>query len=339
MKKVIELTPIRESKKDWDELELKLLDLFKREIYYPILRETQEPKTLIANAAGVGESTALVRAIGTGQVQFYRGTFTGKFSAAISRDLTKLGATFDRKSGVWRIYRSQLPQQVQHAIDASTAAFQRSAAKIDEKLAQILPAEIADRLKIDKLFSDTIKKTERSFRASVRGITIAPELTNPEIERLAKEWSSNMKLFVKKFTEEHTQDLRAQVQKSVYAGNRREFLAKEIQKSFNVSANKAKFLARQETNLLMSKFKQVRYQSAGITEYKWVNVTGSPAHPVRPAHKELGDRSKKGETFNWNKPPLKTKSGMKNPGEDYNCRCTAVPVVRFADDEGTSKRN
>ena len=55
-----------------------------------------------------------------------------------------------------------------------------------------------------------------------------------------------------------------------------------IQKSYGVTANKAKFLARQETKLLTTTLKEVRYVDAGVTKYKWKSVTGTAAHPVRP---------------------------------------------------------
>lgn len=322
--KTIELKPIRESKADWDEVERRLIVLFKTKIYYPVLQEAALPKTLMNDKDG-----PVISAIKSGRIQFYRGAFTGKFSGRVSSELKSLGAVWDKKLGVWKLPRSSFTREMRNAVDASETAFARTASKIDSKLAQLLPEEIAEALTVTKIFDQTIWKTEKKFKDSVRGITIAPELTNDEIQRLSKEWAWNLKLFVRDFSEEHIADLREKVQKSVYAGNRRDFLAAQIQKSFGVSVNKAKFLARQETNLLMAKFKQVRYQSAGVNDYKWVCVNGSPAHPVRPDHKALGDRSKKGETFKWTSPPLKTKSGPKNPGEDYNCRCTAVPVVRF----------
>ena len=80
----------------------------------------------------------------------------------------------------------------------------------------------------------------------------------------------------------------------------------------------------------MTKYKQVRYQSAGVNQYKWKCVVGSPNHPVRPMHAELGKRSDKGELFTWDNPPIvDSKGDRKNPGQDFGCRCVAIPVVTF----------
>jgi SPP1 gp7 family putative phage head morphogenesis protein len=95
-----------------------------------------------------------------------------------------------------------------------------------------------------------------------------------------------------------------------------------------VSANKAKFLARQETSLMTTKLKETRYREAGVNEYKWKTVAGSKLHPVRPSHKIL-----EGRIFRWDDPPITTPPGeavrRNNPGQDYNCRCFAQPIVRF----------
>jgi len=153
-------------------------------------------------------------------------------------------------------------------------------------------------------------------------------LTAQERAKIAGDWANNMDLYIQKFTEEQIKKLRKDIQQQVFKGNRRETMVKKIQDSYKVTANKAKFLARQETSLLMAKFKESRYTSAGVTHYKWRCVAGSKLHPVRPSHKRLD-----GKTFTWQDPPITTEADepvrRNNPGQDYNCRCTAIPIVRF----------
>jgi len=59
-----------------------------------------------------------------------------------------------------------------------------------------------------------------------------------------------------------------------------------------------------------------RFQQAGlgVTEYIW---RSSDDVRVRSSHRDYDDRR-----FSWDEPP-----GGKHPGEDYNCRCFAEPVV------------
>lgn len=325
MSKLVKLTPIKTPPRELDELERVVRELFKREIYLPLVRELKREGEDVKLTNSIED---LVRAIQKGRIQFNRGLFTGNFSAVLSRELKAIGAKWDKKASGFRISRGALPPEIVGAVDASEAMFLRVLTKIDDKLAQILPVNIADKVKAKDIFDRTIHTVDRDFRESVKAITVAPELTEDQKTRIADEWTDNIKLSIKDFTEKEIRELREQVQKSVLSGNRFESLTKSIQKSYGVAANKAKFLARQETNLLAAKLKETRYQSVGVNEYEWRCVAGSKLHPVRPAHKKL-----EGEIFRWDNPPITSEPGQperrNNPGQDYNCRCLARPVVRF----------
>ncbi len=326
--KFIELRPIKESSQDYDEIERKIKLLFKEEIYLPLVRALGGNSKTIKNAA-----YSLVDAIKFGRIQFNRGRFTGKFNAGISQELRALGAVWDNKTSSFRISLSELPFDVTYAIRASVAHFEAKIAGIDKKLAQIVPAEIAGKLNISKNFDSALWKVEKEFSKTIAGITIKPQLSDSARERIAEEWQNNMDLWIKDFVESEIVELRQKMQKTVFAGNRYETAIKTIQKSYDVSANKAKFLARQETSLLVTKYKETRYTEAGVDEYKWGAVAGTAAHPTRPRHKALADASKAGKIFRWDDPPVTTAPGeperRNNPGQDFNCRCFAIPVVRF----------
>lgn len=321
----IELKPIKESTEDFDMLEARIKETFKRLVYYPLLRELQEPRRTLQNASG---EDALIEAIRSGRITFSRGKFSGKLNATLTKELKKLGAKWDSKSASFRLLSADLPDSLRSAVTLSETRFLEKIAGIDKKLAQILPEEIADSVKSADLFDRTLWRTNEAFEDSVKGITVAPKLTADQRARIAEEWQENMRLWIQNFTEEEITSLRAKIQKAAFAGVRRESVLQTIQTSYGVSANKAKFLAKQETSLLMAKFKETRYTDAGVHEYKWGCVAGTKNHPVRPAHKRL-----EGRIFRWDNPPITTEPGQparrNNPGEDYGCRCFAKPVVRF----------
>ena len=324
--KVIELKPIKESTEDYEAIEKELRELFKREIYFPLLKELGMTKKSLQNSMD-----DLLSAIQSGSITFNRGTFSGKFNASITKELKRLGATWDRKSSTFKIPSADLPIEVKNAVSASEAKFLEKLSRIDKKLESIATSTfgskemIATKLDISKQFSSAIWKVEKDFKSSVNGITIAPKLSPNQVKRISDEWSNNMQLWVQDFTAKEIKELRQDVAKSAMAGNRYGAAIKSIQDSYGVSANKAKFLARQETSLLMTKFKQTRYEEAGVNEYKWGCVTGTPKHPVRPMHKAL-----EGKIYKWSEPPVVDEKGnRKNPGQDYNCRCFARPIVKF----------
>lgn len=330
MKKIIELKAIKETTEDYETVEKRIKELLKREIYIPLLRELKIPNKTLKNARE--EEDALIDAIHRGQITFSKGVFSGRFSAQVSKELKRLGAQWDRKTGTFRILQSSLSLNIRIAVSTSEFRFKEKLSEIDRKLAQIVPEELAGKLKVADAFDRTLWKVEKDFQSSVKNITVAPQLTDKERARVAAEWQDNMHLWIKDFAEKEIIELRKSMQESVFTGNRYGSMVKTIQESYGVSANKAKFLARQETSLLMAKYKQVRYQESGIDEYHWYHVAGSPNHPVRPIHKALGDAlvSGKKKVYRFSDPPIVDKDGQrKNPGQDYNCRCTARPIIRF----------
>lgn len=329
MEKVIELRPIRETTEDYELVEKRIRDLFKAQIYLPLLEILRAPKTALKNS-----KDDLLDALRSGRVTFSRGAFTGKFTASISRELKKMGASWDKKESAWKIRLSSLSPDIHDSVLASETRFAEKLAKIDKRLGEILPEELAKKVKLTDVFDRTLWKTEKEFESTLKGIAIQPALSADRRKVIARDWQNNMEIYIKDFAEKQIKELRKEIKERAFTGDRYESSLTMIQKSYGVSARKAKFLARQETSLLMSKYKEVRYKDAGVHEYKWMRVSGTPEHPVRPKHKELAAASASGRVFRFDQPPNTAEEGTparhNNPGEDYNCRCYAKPVVRVS---------
>lgn len=319
--RTIELAPITEKPSDWYHLAQVIERIFKDSLYLPLIADLWIPKTkLIRNAPD-----HLAEAIRSGLISFDRGFFSGKFEAATSRELKRLGAVWDRSRKGWRIPAKSLPAHIRMEISASQAHMQQVMARIDSRLAKIVPAEIADQMKMEKCFETITWKADADIVKTMKGLVVPPQLTPHRAKRIAEEYSLNMDLYIKDWMKKEIIELRKTVQQQAFAGYRYEKLAKTIQRSYGVSQSKAKFLARQETNLLVVKLKEVRYIDAGVKQYRWQCVAGSKDHPVRPMHKALD-----GKVFSWDDPPITDKKGSRNnPGQDYNCRCAAIPIVKF----------
>jgi SPP1 gp7 family putative phage head morphogenesis protein len=100
-----------------------------------------------------------------------------------------------------------------------------------------------------------------------------------------------------------------------------------IQGKLKISDRRCKFIARQETALLTTKFKAEQYKEFGIDKYEWRTVGQySGPHPVRDSHQHL-----EGKICNWNKREKVNDNPERyaHPGEDFNCRCQAVPIVEW----------
>lgn len=318
--KQIQLTPIKELPSDYEPLEEEILETLRREIYVPLMKLLRASSKLLSNA-----ESDLLDAIATGRITFYRGKFQGRFNSILSRELRKLGAQWDRKQGCFLIPQSELSDAVKHAIQLSSYRFEKTLESIDRKLRSIGPAEIAGKVRLQEMMDKTLFETNKRFEKSIQKITIAPKLTEADRARIAEDYTKNLQLYITDFAEKETEELRKNIQERVVKGQRYEHIVAEIQKSYGVTQRKAKFLARQETSLMTTKLKQIRYESVGADWYVWRCVVGSPNHPVRPMHKKND-----GKRFRWDTGAVINEKGeRKNPGQDYGCRCYAVPIVKF----------
>lgn len=311
------LPVIQENKRYMDRIESEILKILRKKIYAPLLQELHGPVQLIQNSY-----EDLIRAVATGTVQYIGAHFEGHFNSKLSQELKALGAVFNKEKGWWSLSKSRLTDDLRTAIGTSASRFEQMAHRITETLKAISPEEISASLDFTKLFDSTLWQVNSSFEKSVKSLKVEAKLTSDQRKRIAQKYSENLQLFIQDFTEKETLRLRQVVRQNVIDGGRYESLIQDIQGSYGVSQNKAKFLARQETNLMVAQFKQTRYEDAGVEWYEWRTMHDGK---VRHFHKDL-DKTR----HRWDDPPVVNKNGdRKNPQQDYNCRCQAIPLVRF----------
>lgn len=315
------LASIRETVEDYEAVEDAIISLIKREIYFPLLRIIDKNNSALKNSL-----FSLVDAIIQGEVEYDKDGFVGAFTSRISREIKELGGHFDKANGKWRISAESLSSDVRTAIELAQRKKVAIKRQLAEKLSQMDAQSISEKLHTKRLFEKVAGSINSQFKESIRKIRIAPEMSEAAKRRISEEYSQNMALYVKNFTEEQTKELRRQIEDMVFEGRRYESIIGLLQQQYGIARRKAHFLARQETSLLSSKIRETRYADAGIDDYEWQCVSGSSAeHPVRPMHLAL-----KGTRQKFSAPPVVNQQGDKrNPGEDYNCRCVARPIVKF----------
>lgn len=118
----------------------------------------------------------------------------------------------------------------------------------------------------------------------------------------------------------------------------RDRLFQEIEERFDVTSSKARLLGRDQTLKLAADINHERQEAAGVTQYVWRSTKdsltrGNPdGFNPKGLHWQLD-----GLTFEWANPPVISLDGRRgHPGEDYQCRCIAEPVIDFlldTDDE------
>jgi len=328
---VRKLQPIRAPEKEFEEIEKRLKRLFLELVYRPILKDLNLPEKAIFNSVPV--YPALNLALSSGRLTFNQGVFSGKFNGAVSKELRDLGAKWDFGDKVFRLNKDKLPVELTRAIDLSETRFVKKLDSIDHRIEKVLYESPWDKFNFSDLFDKSIFKVDKEFRKNVEKISIQPKVSDEQAKKISEMWQSTFKIKCKDFGTEQMLDLREKVKKAYLAGDRYGTLVKTFQTSYGISERKAEFWARNETRSLVSAYQGARYVEAGVPGYHWKAVTGSSAHPTRHRHRELSDMSAKGQVFYWNDPPRVTELGAKgpvryeNPGGDYNCRCTGIPVV------------
>ena len=273
------------------------------------------------------DANILVDAILKHRIQYIDGKFVGSFNAAISKELTKLGAKFDKRSKVFLIDRFKLPIAVNHAIAVASLATLTMYKKVVDFLNSFDTSSFISTLNeelnipLDRVLSDLDDQTVRTIESDLK---IKVNLSSTERQQLTDNYTQNMDLAIKDFTNKQVVRLRQLAEQSLFEGLGDKALVDVIQKEFNVTKNKAMFLARQETGLLVSTYRQATYKTVGIKKYKW-----STSHDdrVRQMHKDLD-----GKIFSWDDPPVTNEKGDRNhPGEDWRCRCQPIPIFEQND--------
>lgn len=307
----------------WAPVYVELEGFLWRELFGPIFKasDLDKPKT---NALVQVNAPELLKAIREGRIFYDNGVFSGSFDARTVRELEQF-ATRSGKSWV-----GVPPPEV----SAGAAEIRYRAQALNARVAQLLPSletrmtEAIRSLTIP--IAPLVKTLAGEAADSVRGLAVMPEYTPGAVERLAREYNDAQRFNITNWAPEQMARLREVIERNVQSGYNPKELQELILTEWNVSANKARFLARQETSLFVSKIRDERYQSAGVEEYIWMssndarcreaNKYGGPSHgPGGPLH---------GKRFRFDSPPVSgTKGERENPGVPYGCRCIARPVL------------
>lgn len=160
----------------------------------------------------------------------------------------------------------------------------------------------------------------RTFKA-VMGVDVfaSEPWIQDEIAAFMRENAS----FIKSITDEHLADVEQIVFRNVKAGNAPSVIASELRDAFNLTQNRARLIARDQTGKFHSRLTRLRYEGAGLNRYIWRTLGDSR---VRDDHEDL-----EGTVQEFSKPPITVKTGKRagqrnNPGEDIQCRCYPEPI-------------
>ena len=274
----------------------------------------------LENALGLRE---LIR---RGDVIYENGVlrFEHRISNNVAKEIEALGGKFSRALKGYKIDIKKIPPVIQQAIAEVKIHNADKVKKIQAYLDNLQDTKqfALDRLNFDKEVIKIGADLDRQFKEVTKPVLeVAPEMTEFQKSEIAKNYTNNLDFYIRKWTDREIAKLREDIQPLVMSGYRAESLEKIIARHKGVSERKAKFLARQETRLLVVEYTKNRMKQAGISQFRWRTVLDGRE---RPEHKALN-----GQIFSWDNPPIiDARTGEKGvPGQAFNCRCWAEAVI------------
>lgn len=308
--------PVKVNKDIIEELNKAILYVLYKTIFMPLKEALRTSKTALLENA---ELTPLEKSLKKGDIVYKDSYFTGKFNASISSELLKLGAIYQSNLGFF-IPTFNIPDSILSIAtkynDNLNSNYTRTLQAIDGITKQKI-----DNTSFANKIESILNGLDKSIEASMKDIAVMPTLSNTIKKNIAKEYSENLKLYIKDFTDNEILKLRSETQELFLKGRRKSELFSLIKDRYNVSVNKAKFLATQEMSLLQSNFTAERYKDAGVEKIQWTRTTAKKPDPY---HASLV-----GKIFSLNDLPIiDEKTGQRGlPGERYNCQCDMRAVV------------
>lgn len=185
---------------------------------------------------------------------------------------------------------------------------------------------------VEKIGAMTQKKSLSEWKRVVHdtlGVDLLDDYYNGDFYAKAlKQWADENVLKIKSIPNDTLGKMQDIILNGYKQGLSIKDLTKAIQEEYSVAKHQAALLARDQVSTLNSQITRMQQEDAGVTKYRWSDSHDSR---VRDCHRELN-----GQIFDWKNPPemwYETKSRGRvytgrfcHPGEDYCCRCCAIPA-------------
>jgi SPP1 gp7 family putative phage head morphogenesis protein len=155
----------------------------------------------------------------------------------------------------------------------------------------------------------------KNFKAQIKDVLgVDAMLSTAGIQEQLDLWVSTNVSLINSIPNHALSQIEALVKQGLASGERVEELSADIMERVDVSQSRANLIARDQVSKLNGQIDQLNQTNAGVDKYIW---STSMDERVRESHAD-----KQGETFSWDDPPADTG----HPGEDYQCRCVALPI-------------
>nr|DAJ74728.1 MAG TPA: Minor capsid component [Caudoviricetes sp.] len=294
-------------------------------IYKPMFEilNLEEPKK-----ARNAQDDAIIEALRSGNIYYSDGGFKAKkrFTSLQSRILKQWGAIYDKYAKMWRLPMDKIPNNISVFLTDLQIQDAQRFSQIQMFLSEVqanMPY-IVESMVFDNEVITILDDAGNEVKKNVKHLNIIePELSEKQKKEIARSYTENVRDYIiKDFGDERIPEMRRKIQELVLSGQRRDAVQKMIEQEYGIMSRKAKFLARNETSIMLAEYKKVTYQEMGFDRFIWSTIMDGKE---RQLHKDLN-----GKVFSYdNLPIIDERTGQTGlPGQTYNCRCTQIPTTK-----------
>lgn len=196
---------------------------------------------------------------------------------------------------------------------------------------EISAYEFGLRKRIDQVARNTRRSALKDWQKMVRktiGLDLVDEYYGDNFyQSVEKEWEDGNETAMQGIFNDLLNDIKDIFDKGRRNGTSFSEIRRLVNEKFGKAKRASAAAARDAVSTLSSKYAKLHQTDAGCTQYIWSTQRDSR---VRECHQSF-----EGKIFSWEYPPemwYRTKEGIVfsgkycHPGEDYGCRCVAIPV-------------
>lgn len=167
-----------------------------------------------------------------------------------------------------------------------------------------------------------VRRSERDMKRSV-GIDVFSESQQMR-DYLTAATQQNVQL-IQSIPQRYLEEVQTLILANMRSGMRPGYIERALQEQFGVTSRRAKFIARDQTGKIQGEIAQRQQQDNGFEYFQWVD---SHDQRVRHRHREIANKTTAygPGVYKWSNLPLSQTGEPIRPGQDYNCRCIAIPV-------------
>lgn len=241
---------------------------------------------------------------------------TVSYSQAIEKMITALGFETLRLFEKYIVPQLATRQDAYFVEDGILDGLKKMFSALKNKASEIFTTKRRE-LAVSTFVKNINRFNRHNFEQQMKVKGIDPVATEPWLKDFLHTKIVENVNYIKTIHEDYFSRIENAVRDGVKQGRTIRHIREQLEEEVGISKNKAQFIAVDQAGTILGQMTAERHRQIGVDKFKWLT---SHDERVRDSHKALGN-----EIFSYDNPPI-VNGRVVLPGEDYRCRCVAIPV-------------